>query len=394
VRRDWCTLSREAGSIVLDIILSGAEAEVVVSKIHEYLRDVAVKVAANELGIEQYIITKALTKAPHDYPDAKSQPHVLVAKAMLEQGVSVAPGQVIEYVVCVDAGKASVAERSYHPRTVLKAEGMLQVDTAWYLAQQIHPPIWRLCEPIEGIDSQQVAECLGLDSTKFQAYSVPVDAGARDELLPTTNELARFADAKPLSVRCSSCKTSADFRGLMNHGAPGGSAISAGEWIGSKALDCAYCGVRYDEPRLRNALTMSVRAELAAYYSSPLQCEETSCKEQSRGLSTHVARDDAGMPLFPVCTVPRCKGRMLKIYGEKRLHNQLLFYKSLFDVRWAHDKIDADNKRRCEKVAADELAPVELNAFRDLAHQAEAVLCRSAYHVIDFPKLLGNALSN
>ena len=34
----------------------------------------------NELGIEQYIITKQLTKAPQDYPDAKSQPHVAVAK--------------------------------------------------------------------------------------------------------------------------------------------------------------------------------------------------------------------------------------------------------------------------------------------------------------------------
>ena len=149
VRRDWCTLSREAGSAVLDFILSGAKREELVSQILEYLRGIAKAIGANELGIEQYIITKALTKAPADYSDGKSQPHVRVAQAMLEQGVAVAPGDVIEYVVCVDQSKSSVAERAHHPKTVLKAEGMLQVDTEWYLAQQLHPPIWRLCEPID-----------------------------------------------------------------------------------------------------------------------------------------------------------------------------------------------------------------------------------------------------
>ena len=137
---------------MLDFILSGLPREEVVSHIHEYLRAINEKVTNNELGIEQYIITKALTKAPHEYADAKSQPHVAVAKAMIEQGQTVAPGAVIEYVVCVDQGKTSVAERSYHPKTVLKAEGMLQIDTQWYLAQQLHPPIWRLCEPIDGME--------------------------------------------------------------------------------------------------------------------------------------------------------------------------------------------------------------------------------------------------
>ena len=33
--------------------------------------------------LEQFIITKGLTKAPEDYPDGKSLPHVQVAKRML-----------------------------------------------------------------------------------------------------------------------------------------------------------------------------------------------------------------------------------------------------------------------------------------------------------------------
>ena len=86
----------------------------------------------------------------------------------MEQGLNVAPGAVIEYVICVDASKSSVAERAYHPKTVLKAEGMLQIDTAWYMAQQLYPPIWRLCEPIQGLESAQIANSLGLDPEKFQ----------------------------------------------------------------------------------------------------------------------------------------------------------------------------------------------------------------------------------
>lgn len=41
--------------------------------------------------------------------------------------------------------------------------GMLFVwtDTHYYLAQQIHPVVSRLCDPIEGTDAARLAECLG-----------------------------------------------------------------------------------------------------------------------------------------------------------------------------------------------------------------------------------------
>ena len=37
------------------------------------------KVAAGQVPMAKYIITKQLTKRPEDYPDAKNQPHVQVA---------------------------------------------------------------------------------------------------------------------------------------------------------------------------------------------------------------------------------------------------------------------------------------------------------------------------
>lgn len=81
--------------------MSGKPREEVVEKIHSYLEsvrdvsslDVCLKhgslscsqdIANNRVVLEQYIITKSLTKHPKDYPDAKNQPHVSVALWMLD----------------------------------------------------------------------------------------------------------------------------------------------------------------------------------------------------------------------------------------------------------------------------------------------------------------------
>lgn len=79
VRRDWCDLSKEISSHVLDLILSEKNREEVVEEIHEYLRSVGAKIRNGEVPVAKFVINKGLTKAPSDYADAKSQPHVQVA---------------------------------------------------------------------------------------------------------------------------------------------------------------------------------------------------------------------------------------------------------------------------------------------------------------------------
>ena len=32
----------------------------------------------------------------------------------------------------------------------------LKIDIEWYMGQQVHPPIQRVCDPIDGTDSAQV----------------------------------------------------------------------------------------------------------------------------------------------------------------------------------------------------------------------------------------------
>ena len=42
------------------------------------LLDIGVKVKEGSVAVQKYVINKSLTKAPHEYPDKKSQPHVQV----------------------------------------------------------------------------------------------------------------------------------------------------------------------------------------------------------------------------------------------------------------------------------------------------------------------------
>ena len=44
----------------------------------------------------------------------------------------------------------SFALRAFHPETVRRAGGALAVDFDWYLAQQVLPPVTRLCAVIQG----------------------------------------------------------------------------------------------------------------------------------------------------------------------------------------------------------------------------------------------------
>lgn len=50
----------------------------------------------------------------------------------------------------------------------LKGNEKLLIDVNYYLAQQIHPVVSRLCEPVDGLDAAFIAECLGLDPTSYR----------------------------------------------------------------------------------------------------------------------------------------------------------------------------------------------------------------------------------
>ena len=65
----------------------------------------------------------------------------------------------------------SSTQRGYLTSELNKCPDTLKLDTNYYLTNQIHPVITRLCEPIEGIDAFHVAQSLGLDPAGFKHKS-------------------------------------------------------------------------------------------------------------------------------------------------------------------------------------------------------------------------------
>ena len=63
-RREYCALSKEASSRLLNMILSGEESETVVEKVHEYLRELSSKMREEKISAQKYIIFTVRLHSP------------------------------------------------------------------------------------------------------------------------------------------------------------------------------------------------------------------------------------------------------------------------------------------------------------------------------------------
>jgi DNA polymerase alpha subunit A len=93
---------------------------------------------------------------------------------------------------------------------------LLLIDFDWYLNQQVHPPVARLCAPMDGTDVARIAECLGLDANKFHV-GVTAEAAEQEELYTLDSQISdeeRFKDVDKLNVRCRGCSQRFDIVGI------------------------------------------------------------------------------------------------------------------------------------------------------------------------------------
>lgn len=161
-----------------------------------------------QIPLDKLAISKNITKRPEEYPDAHTQPHVQVAIALRAMGRHVQVGDTIQYIICEsnDPSKQLIADRAFHPDQVRK-DG-LTPDYEWYLANQVLPPLSRLCEPIEGTDSAMLAMCLGLDPVKYSASSRANDVADGDtSFVPMSlaDDQIKFRSCEKLNVTCPHC---------------------------------------------------------------------------------------------------------------------------------------------------------------------------------------------
>lgn len=64
------------------------------------------------------------------------------------------------FILSQDGSTLAASQRAYALEQLQKQEG-LSLDNQYYLAQQIHPVVSRICDPIEGIDGALIATWLG-----------------------------------------------------------------------------------------------------------------------------------------------------------------------------------------------------------------------------------------
>ncbi|RAH40530.1 DNA-directed DNA polymerase alpha catalytic subunit POL1 [Aspergillus brunneoviolaceus CBS 621.78] len=345
-RREYCSLSKEVSQKLLNEVLSGEDQELVLNRIHDYLRDLAGKMREFTVPVQKYVIYTKLSKRPEEYPNKETMPPVQVALRELARGKTVRPNDVISYIVTSgDSETASLppAKRSYTLQDVMKPDSELKPDIEFYLLKQIFPPIERLCAPIPGTDAVRLAECLGLDVRKYQINTSTASNQQNADIFPLESQIpdsVRFESAARLTLTCRSCKEKSVFEGLLGsvHMCTANGVICPNQ----------ACQKPFSVLTIVAQLETQIRAQTSKYYEGWLVCDDTACGNRTRQISVYGHRC-----LGPKGHAEGCLGRMSYEYTEKQMYNQLLYFAGLWDVDKARTAAEKDgNAEKKDSVAA------------------------------------------
>ncbi|RXN25789.1 DNA polymerase alpha catalytic subunit [Labeo rohita] len=330
VRRDWCDLAKECGNYVIGQILSDQNRDTIVENIQKHLIEVGEKVANGSIPLNMFEIHKSLTKDPQDYPDKKSLPHVHVALWINSQGgKKVKAGDTVSYVICQDGSNLAASQRAYALEQLQKQPG-LNLDTQYYLSQQVHPVVGRICEPIEGIDAVLIATWLGLDPSHFRAQQQHQREDEADNFLGAPAQLTdeeRYRDCERFTFTCPDCGT-------------------------ENIYDNVFEGAGW------------------------LLCEDQACRNRTRRLPIAFSRSG---PICPACL----RSTLRPEYSEKALYNQLSFYRYIFDWEYAVNKVLTVEDRTFLRNICKE----DKEVYKTLKDVVDKVLSTSGYSEVNLAKL-------
>jgi DNA polymerase alpha subunit A len=312
-------------------------------------------------------------------------PQVQVALREIARGKTVRVNDVMSYIVTMgdEQTKSQPApKRSYTPQDVLKPDSGLQPDIEYYLLKQIFPPIERLCAPIPGTDSVRLAECLGLDTRKYQINTSGTTNQQNAEIFPLESQIpdsVRFKDAARLTLRCRSCHTTATFEGLCTS-----TSMCTPTGLICTNSDCAQ---PFQPHTIIAQLESQIRAQTSQYYAAWLTCDDPSCGIRSRQISVYGHRC-----LGPKGRAEGCLGRMNFEYSEKRLYNQLLYFAGLWDVEKAKERARREKEFEDVKERVVVLAEGNREVFGVVKGVVEGYLRKCGRQWVDMGGLFGFAL--
>ena len=149
VRRDNAPIVKDVSNAILDIIMHERDPQKAVS----VARTVVLNVLQNKEPLEKFVISKALRSG---YKNPQSLPHVAVAEKLKKRrGYPPASGERVPYVFVRDAANPDglQAQRAEDPEYV-KEHAEVEVDTLYYITNQIMSPITTLLEVVlDGADN-------------------------------------------------------------------------------------------------------------------------------------------------------------------------------------------------------------------------------------------------
>lgn len=349
-RREYCPLSKEISTLVLQKLLSDADPEQALSEVYEYLEQMKSKVTNNEVPVDKYLINTRLSKDPTNYPNGKTMPPVQVALRLRQQGKVIKAGSVITYVVTApesDKDNSNSAERSRAIQEVLANKGSFKPDTDYYLEKQIYAPVERLVSRIEGVDMMRVATALGIDTRKYVMRLKNSD-GPDGEILPLESNIADVERFRQSSFMLLQCKCGSKFRF-------GGILASPHYKITFNGVNCTKCDYTFPALKLTAQLECMIRKHLALYYAGWLVCDDSACGIKTRQISVYGKRCIGASG-----KAHGCKGVMRYKYSDKALYNQLLYFDAIFDVDKAKN-----NKLRPILESLEEMSSGQVSALAE-----------------------------
>ena len=351
----------------------------------------------NEIPAHKYTIYTQLGKDPKEYPGGKSMPAVQVALKRLAKGKQVKAKDVMAFVICGDSegNQEKAAQNAHELDEILAKDSGLTPDVQYYLHKQILPPVERLCAPISGTDITRLAECLGLDTSKYRISGASRSAEQSNEITTLESQIpdhVRFKDCEPLSLLCLGCKNHFEYRGL-NYTAPDNEQplVPLGVLTnGGLACPRAECKKRISTLTLTAQLENQIRRHTSRYYSAWLKCDDQACGNRTRQISVYGHRC-----LGPNGLAYGCTGRMSFEYSEKALYNQLLYLQGLFDVDKSLEKMGAAGPVKVEgesKEKAKILAGMNRDRFAVCWDVVKAYLDKSGWGWVSMDSVFGFAM--
>lgn len=333
VRRDRAVIAKEAGERVLSMILeSGKEIHQIVEDIHNFLKELGDKVRAQEVPIQKFLISKQLNRNPEDYRDTKALGHVTLAlryNSDKNRTRKMKAGDTVEFVICLDGSTVSANQRAYTLEEV-KTNTDLKLDHDYYLCQQIHPVMARICDKLPITNAYVLAEMLGIEKSGqlHIKKDEPNDASKREQLLSKGE--ARFNSCQPLKISCPNCNLENEISTRVRK--------NKDKKLELSLSSCTQCNFRLaiKANSVVSQVILLVRKLTLDLFSTKYVCENSDCEYRTRNLFCRLTSDDfssaaSSTKAQPICDL--CEGILLPDLDDRKVDLQLNFIKHLFNLQ-------------------------------------------------------------